>query len=178
MRYSFFIFLFVFALYSCSSPEPRAPITVKKSTVLQETVSEFKKLNKIEEEKIKMYIQKDSAFNYLLSSNGYWYAVLEKGDTLKTVPKSEDIVTFSQEIYNLNDQLIYAKSELKDRIYKVDKEDLISALQHGIKKMHVGATYKFVIPSYSAYGLSGDQNKIGINQSIINIVTLKNIKED
>ena len=72
--------------------------------------------------------------------------------------------------------MIYSKDELGMMKYRVDKEDLISALKVGIKLMKIGETIIFVIPSYSAFGISGDGNKIGINQSIISTVTLLNIK--
>jgi FKBP-type peptidyl-prolyl cis-trans isomerase len=60
--------------------------------------------------------------------------------------------------------------------YRIDKEDFIFALQLGIKLMKVGETIIFVIPSYNAFGISGDGEKIGINQSIKSTVTLLNIK--
>ncbi len=58
----------------------------------------------------------------------------------------------------------------------VDKEDFISGIQKGIKLMKVGETIIFVIPSYNAFGISGDGNKIGINKTIKSKVTLLNIK--
>ncbi len=42
--------------------------------------------------------------------------------------------------------------------------------------MKTGETIKFIIPSFNAYDVVGDENKIGINKSIISIVTLINIK--
>ena len=42
--------------------------------------------------------------------------------------------------------------------------------------MKVGETIIFVIPSYNAFGISGDANKIGINKTIKSKVTLLNIK--
>ena len=62
------------------------------------------------------------------------------------------------------------------RFYKVDKEDFIPALQDGIKLMKKGETIIFVIPSYRAFGVSGDGNKIGINQPIKSTVKLIDIK--
>ena len=90
--------------------------------------------------------------------------------------KKNDIVEISYEILDLNNQVIYSKEELGTKEYKVDREDFIPALQQGIKMMKKGETIKFVIPSYNAFGIVGDENKIGINQSIISIVTLLNIK--
>ena len=50
-------------------------------------------------------------------------------------------------------------------------------LQLGIKLMHEGDKIKFLIPAYNAYGIIGDQNKIGNNQSILAIVTLQTINK-
>ena len=71
---------------------------------------------------------------------------------------------------------MYSKENLGIKKYIVDKEDFISGLQKGIKLMKIGETITFVIPSYSAFGITGDGNKIGVNQSIKSTVTLINIK--
>jgi FKBP-type peptidyl-prolyl cis-trans isomerase FkpA len=42
--------------------------------------------------------------------------------------------------------------------------------------MKIGEIITFVIPSYNAFGVSGDGNKIGVNQTIKSTVTLLNIK--
>ena len=60
--------------------------------------------------------------------------------------------------------------------YKVDEEDFIPGIQQGLKLMKIGETVKFIIPSFNAYDVVGDENKIGINKSIISTVTLINIK--
>jgi FKBP-type peptidyl-prolyl cis-trans isomerase len=44
--------------------------------------------------------------------------------------------------------------------------------------MKVGETIKFVIPSHNAFGVVGDENRIGMNQSLISTVTLINIKKN
>ena len=72
---------------------------------------------------------------------------------------------------------MYSKEDLGIKKYIIDKEDFISGLQKGIKLMKIGETVTFVIPSYSAFGIAGDGNKIGINQSIKSKVTLININK-
>ena len=91
-------------------------------------------------------------------------------------PKLGDEVTFEYNITDLEGNIIYSKEELGIMKYRIDKEDFIFALQLGIKLMKVGETIIFVIPSYNAFGISGDGEKIGINQSIKSTVTLLNIK--
>ena len=171
------LFFFTILCFGCSKITPRKPISPKPSTTLvNEIITESKLLNKIEDEKILQLIKKDSTKNYLVSPNGFWYTYDTKiaGD-LKT-PKTGDEVSFVYNITDLNDSIIYSKEVLGVKNYIIDKEDFISAIQKGIKLMKTGETITFVIPSYNAFGVSGDGNKIGINQSIKSTVTLINIK--
>ena len=91
-------------------------------------------------------------------------------------PETGDIAELTYDIRDLNDIILYSKETLGIKNYVVDKEDFISGIQKGIKLMKVGETIIFVIPSYNAFGISGDGNKIGINKTIKSKVTLLNIK--
>ena len=73
--------------------------------------------------------------------------------------------------------MLYSKESLGVKKYKIDKEDFISGLQKGIKFMKVGEIITFVIPSYYAFGIAGDGNKIEVNQTIKSTVKLLNIKK-
>ena len=171
------LFFLTILCFSCSKVTPRKPINPKPSTtLLTETIEESKVLNKIEDEKILQLIKRDSTKVYTVSSNGFWYTYITKIEEELKTPKAGDEVSFTYNITDLNDAIIYSKEELGVKIYKVDKEDFISAIQKGIKLMKVGEIITFVIPSYTAFGISGDGNKIGINQSIKSTVTLINIK--
>ena len=167
----------ILVLFSCKQQEARRPISKSNSYTLADTSEQMKKLNQIEESKVKAYIALDRLTDYTASSNGYWFAYLNKVEE-GVSPNAEDIVQISYEIFDLNNQLIYSKEELGIKTYKVDKEDFIPALQQGIKSMKMGETLKFVIPSYNAFGVVGDENKIGMNQSIVSIVTLLNINKE
>lgn len=177
MKNSIYLLIFVILLISCAEREARRPVSKSKSYTLADTSDQMKKINAMEETKVKQYIQKDSLSNYLSSPDGYWYQYVEKIEEDSALPKKEDIVELHYEILDLNDQIIYSREELGIKEYKVDKEDFIPALQRGIKIMKVGETVKFIIPSYNAFGVVGDNNRIGINQSIISTVTLLNIKQ-
>ena len=170
------IFSLAMLIISCTPQEARRPISYSKSHTLANVSGNMKKINKIEEEKIHAYLQKDSLLSYRSSSDGYWYATIEKVKENTPYPKEGDLVELQYEILDLSDQVIYSSQELGTKVYKVNKENFIPALQLGIKSIKVGETVKFVIPPYRAFGVVGDQHKIGINQSIISIVTLLNIK--
>ena len=174
-----FIFLLVFlGLNSCSEQEARAPITSSKSNGLLSTISVLKEINKAEETKIKNYIKKDSLHSYISSPNGFWYRYIVKNDSDTIFPVKGDIVQISYDLLDLNDQIIYSKETNGIKEYVVDKEDFIPGLQAGIKLMKEGESMKFIIPSFNAFGVLGDEKKIGMNTSIISRITLININKD
>ena len=177
MKIKLFLFVILYLCYNCTEVAPRRPINFKSSsTILEETLKTSIQLNRIEDEKILESIKKDSIRTYRVSSSGFWYAYINTNEVNTRTPKPGDEVTFEYNITDLQGNVIYAKEVMGIKKYLVDKEDFISALQIGIKLMKIGETVIFVIPSYNAFGVSGDGNKIGINQSIKSTVTLLNIK--
>ena len=163
-------------LISCSEQQARKPITVSNSSSLISTSTILKKINSIEELKIINYIKKDTFHDYIRSPYGFWYRYIIKDPKNSISPKKGDLVQISYEISDLKDQIIYSKQLNGIKDYKVDEEDFIPGIQQGLKLMKIGETIKFIIPSFNAYDIVGDGNKIGINKSIISIVTLINIK--
>lgn len=163
-------------LISCSEQQARKPITASNSSFLASTTTILKKINSIEELKIINYIKKDTFHDYIRSPYGFWYRYIIKNPKNSISPKKGDLVQISYEISDLKDQIIYSKQLNGIKDYKVDEEDFIPGIQQGLKLMKIGETIKFIIPSFNAYDIVGDGNKIGINKSIISIVTLINIK--
>ena len=93
------------------------------------------------------------------------------------LPVKGDEVTYAYEIKDVNNQILYTKEELGDRTYLVDREELISGLQDGLKLMKEGEEMVFLFPSYKAYGYSG-YKKIAGNQPLVYTVELKKIKRN
>ena len=175
MKYSlFFVFLY---FLSCSVPQARRPINPKPSaTIFQKNIAATKKIVELEEAEILKHIKNDSLNVYKISPNGFWYTYVHQIKEDLVTPKTGDIVKLTYDIRDLSDIILYSKETLGIKNYVVDKEDFISGIQKGIKLMKVGETIIFVIPSYNAFGISGDGNKIGINKTIKSKVTLLNIK--
>lgn len=160
-------------LFSCSKIEPRRPINPKPSTIFyKKVIEDSKKINKSEDEMLAELIKNDTIHHYKQSSQGFWYAYIHKIEENLPTPKMGDEVVIEYEISDLNDSIIYSKEELGKKKYTIDKEDFISGLQKGIKLMKTGETITFVLPFYNAFGVLGDGNKIGVNQSIKSTVTL------
>jgi len=161
--------------FSCVDPTPRRPVNHKKESYIQKSIQLNKKINVGESKIIKEYIKQDSLNSYNNSSSGFWYTYLHKNASEERTPKLGEIVLFEYEIYDLSNTLIYSKEELGQVSYYVDKEDLESGLQEGLKLMKEGEEIKFIFPSFKAYGFTGDRKKIGVKQPLIYKVKLINI---
>ena len=178
MKNKAYLLISFVVFFSCKEQEARRPIVQKTSTILTETISQNKKLIALENNIIEEYIAKDSTKQYHVASNGFWYVYENEIKSELVTPKIGDVVEFSYDITDLYGNVFYSKEDLGVKTYKIDKEDFIPALQEGIKLMKIGETITFVIPSYRAYGLVGDENKIGMNQTIKSTVTLISIKQN
>lgn len=177
MKSNFIYIISVLLLLSCAEPQARRPVAQKTATVLSETIQQKKELIASENKFIEGYLAKDSVNTYKTSPFGFWYTYISKIENDARSPKIGDKIELEYTITDLNNVVIYTKEELGVKNYIIDKEDFIPGLQEGVKLMKVGETITFVIPSYRAFGLVGDANKIGINQTIKSTVTLLKIKE-
>lgn len=156
-KISFIFLIFLIFLFSCKQPTARKPLSSKGDTFFKESVEMNKKLNAEEENIIKKFIKLDSLTQYIAAPNGFWYTYISKDTLVKPSIKKGDIVSFSYEVNDLNNNNIYP---LQEKIYRVDEEILIHGLQDGIKILKEKEEVVFLFPSYKAYGYLGDKKKI------------------
>ncbi|MDJ0646322.1 MAG: gliding motility-associated peptidyl-prolyl isomerase GldI [Flavobacteriaceae bacterium] len=168
------IFIVILLIVACTEPEPRKPISRKTSTFLKESIERNQAINKAEETELKRLMELDSLNRYIASPYGFWYYYQVKDSISNRFPVKGDQVTYEYAIADIYGEQLYSKEALGVRNYLVDKEELITGLQDGIKLMKEGETVTFLFPSHKAYGYSGYQ-KIGSNQPLRYTVTLKKI---
>lgn len=175
MQKLLFLFAIGLLVFSCAKPEPRKPIIRKTSSFMHESIERNKVLNKLEDDRIRLKMAKDSVHSYKNSEHGFWYYYKKKDTLSNYYPSKGDEVSFSYEIKGLDEKVIYDKETLGVQNYLIDKEELITGLQEGIKLMKEGEIIVFIFPSYKAYGYTGFK-KIQSNQSLIYTVELNKIK--
>jgi gliding motility-associated peptidyl-prolyl isomerase len=176
MRCKLIFSAFLGLLFSCTTQEPRRPVSQKTATIISETIEQNKKLIALENEFIENYIAQDTIHAYQIATNGFWYYYNLKDEIKSVFPKFGDVVEIAYNIQDVYGNEIYSKKALGVKSYAIDKESFIAGLQEGLKLMKVGETMTFLIPSYRAYGFIGDGHKIKSNQTIKSTVTLLNIK--
>lgn len=175
MKHSFYFILVILLVVGCAEPEPRKPVVRKTSTFLKESIERNKVMNKSEEAELKRLIKEDSINTYITSPNGFWYYYQKRDSAATKLPVKGDEITYQYKIDNIYGELIYSEEEIGERTYLVEKEELITGLQDGLKLMKEGETVVFLFPSHKAYGYSG-YKKIGGNQPLKYTVTVKKIE--
>ncbi len=175
MKYSVVLLILLLVLVSCVKYEPRRPVSHHSGTFIAESIKLNKQINAIQDVAIKYYIAQDSVNDYLSSSDGFRYAYIYQIKEDGKKPRIDDEVFFEYEISDLANNVLYSKEELGKNRYLIDKEDVESGLQNGLKLMKENEEVKFIFPSFKAFGFSGDQEKIGINQPLVYKVKLNKI---
>lgn len=171
---SFFLIVILLSV-GCSNPQPRAPINKKVKTDFILDVNQSKLLYKLQDKAFRQFIKENPEKHFKSSQNGFWYAVLKDNPKAKNHPKTGDDILFSYEISDIENNIIYSKKEVGEQAYKVDKQKIISGLRQGLKLMKEGEIAMFLMPSFKAFGVLGDRNKIKTNQPLIYTVYLKKL---
>lgn len=172
----FGLFIVAIQFTSCEKEGPRYPISNSRGEFLKESVQRNKALVGSEEEQIQNVIKNDSTHKYYQSSHGFWYKYLKANVHDTITPKPGQMVDLIFEIQDIDGNVIYNKEETTPSLYQVDKQEIMVGLRHGIKLMRKGETISFIFPSHMGYGYLGDKEKIGLNEPLICVVTLKDIK--
>ena len=113
---------------------------------------------KEEELAIKLFLKRRPDWNMRETGSGLRYWVYE--DQPGERAKEDDYVDVLFEVKMLNDSLLYQTDDNEVSSFKVDKSNVETGVQEGIKYMSVGDKAKFIIPSHLGHGLLGDFRKI------------------
>lgn len=113
---------------------------------------------KEEEFDIKLFLKRRPDWDMIETGSGlrYWIYNDVPGDNAK----EDDYVDVLFEVRMLNDSLIYKTNHNEVSSFKVDKSNVETGVQEGIKFMSVGDKAKFIVPSHLGHGLLGDFRKI------------------
>jgi gliding motility-associated peptidyl-prolyl isomerase len=181
MKNSFKIILLLLlfiSFFGCKQQQARMPLSRSSGTFMKESVIRNKKLNAGEERKIDSIIKSNPQNKYIASQKGYWYYYETKNDRDTLRPRKGDIAMFDYEIKDFKGNVVYSEVELRPQSYKVDKQNIMMGLRHGIKLMHKNERVTFLFPSNMAYGYHGDDKRIGANEPLICTVTLNDFKPE
>jgi len=167
-------FIIAFGIISCSNKKDVS----KQNTLNQDQVSEkLLEANKgaieVENKQIDKLID-SSGWNMLKTATGFRYEIIENGNG----PKAETgkIARFEYEIKLISGEIIYSSKQSGPKEFRIGSGGVESGLEEGILLLKSGDKSKFVIPSFLAHGLSGDQDRIPPKATLIYTVKLIDLK--
>ena len=170
------IFIFLL-LINCSQQQARRPLSRSQGSFMKESAVRNLKLVAGEEKTISAIIKSNPEIEYIASKQGYRYYYINKNSQDTIYPKKGDIAYFDYEVADLQGNVIYSQEELQNQTYVIEKQSIMTGLQHGLKMMKKNERVTFLFPSHIAYGYHGDNKKIGANMPLICTVTLNKIQK-
>ena len=167
-------FLTGIALISCRDKKD----TGTKRILTQEQVTEKllegnKAAIEFENEQISKFIQVNG-WKMIETGTGLRYQVIEKGKGEKTSVGKR--VRFEYEVKLLSGEVIYSSEKTGLKEFALGSGGVESGLEEGMLLLNVGDTARFIIPSYLAHGLSGDQDQIPAKSTLVYTVKLIDLK--
>lgn len=166
------------SVYSCGPSK-----TEKEKTVAQEPNSQELKESLIQQnrqliaeeiEMIDAYVERNG-LKLDTTSTGLRYKILEKTKG-REVRLMKD-VTLSYNASLLNGDLCYSSDSSGQLSFTIGQSNQPSGLQEGVLKMKEGEKAIFIIPSYLAYGITGDGICIPGSSSILYRVKLEKVSQ-
>lgn len=150
------IFIILVLVYSCENEKDTSNELINWS---KEKSTEMNKNFAIEEElDIKMFLANRKSWKTTKTGSGLRYWIYENGTG--EYAESGKYAQVKFRISLLNGDLCYQTDSLETEMFKIDKSDIETGVQEGIKKMKVGDKAKFIVPSHLGHGLVGDLDKI------------------
>ena len=150
--------LLVLVLIGSAGCKSKEPEEVKINWTSEKSSSLNKELAVEEDLNIKMYIAQRPSWKVVETGTGLRFYKYVEGNG--PVAKPGMIARVKFKISLLDGTLCYETTGTETERFKIDKSDIESGIQEGIKLMREGDKAKLIIPSHLGHGLAGDFDKI------------------
>lgn len=117
-----------------------------------------------ESEKINEYIRR-SGKDFLSTGTGLRYIIYEKGEG--EAIEENDFVEIKYYVNLLDGTKCYDTDSLGTLKFKLGYKDVPAGISEAMLLMRKGSRAELIVPSHLAFGLTGDQNKIPGNSTLI-----------
>lgn len=128
-----------------------------------------------EDELIESYID-GLDVDIIKTGTGLRYHIYGDRDTTCQMADKEQTVSLDYRVELLDSTLCYSSEKSGPQSFVVDHDDVESGLHEGVKLLCVGDSALFIMPSFLAHGLTGDQQKIPSNSPIVYRVKIRSVK--
>lgn len=154
----------VLALFMGCGNDGRVPVVQRQVPTADQLIQDNRDAVKMEDHDIDLYLDR-TGIEALRSGRGIRYRILrdEPGEVVQ--PGQWAVVHYRVEL--LNGDTAYSTGPGLPESFKVEMDDVESGLHEAIQYLSPGDSAIFVIPSYRAHGLIGDQDRIPMRSSVV-----------
>jgi FKBP-type peptidyl-prolyl cis-trans isomerase len=173
MKWFFVLLLALFVLSGCKEEEKqvRKPVITQKQ--IQEPMMVYnKEMMAVEDQQIDDYLKRRN-WDFQRTETGLRYYIMDEGFGLKPLPGQT--VQLKYKVSLIRGEEIYNSEVDGPKVFVVDKSEEVSGLHQMVQLMKLGATAKVVVPSYLAYGIPGDGEKVPRKATLFYEITLEEI---
>jgi FKBP-type peptidyl-prolyl cis-trans isomerase len=166
------ILLIVLACFSCG--ENRNDVAPEINWDQKKSVDMNKKMAEDQEIKIKLFLAQHADWKVDKTGSGLYYFIYTSGNGEQA--QIGMLAQVELKISLLDGTECYKTNTDEIDEFKIDRSDVETGVQEGIKKMKIGDRAKLIIPSHLAHGLVGDLNKIPPLTTIVVDIHLIDLK--
>jgi len=150
------VIILVAVLAACSGK------TVKEKKDPDWNQAKSTKMNKdftVDEDiKIRLYLSQHENWKVEETGSGLRYISMKAGSG--ELARSGQDARVQYKVSLLDGTECYKTDDDEVEVFRIDKSNIETGIQEGIKKMRVGEKAKLIIPSHIAHGLIGDLDKV------------------
>ena len=155
--------LIAFLFFSCNDDDKKQPIQLDPAKVKETLAGVHKRNIKVEDRQIDDYLER-RGWDFERTKSGLRYKIYKKGVGIRPVDGQKVKLEYTLNL--IRGEIIYNSKNDGPLEFVLGEGDEPTGLHEMVKLMRVGSRAKVIIPSYLAYGLVGDENKIPPNASL------------
>lgn len=118
---------------------------------------------------------KRRGWNMQVTNSGLWYEIVKKGNGKHA--QKEMIAKFAYTVDLLDGTRCYSSDSLGLKQFRIGHGGVEPGLEQAALMLSEGDSARFILPPHLAYGLTGDDNKIGQHECIIYTLLLKQLSD-
>lgn len=174
MKYAYLFFALAAILMSCEScsQDKRAVQQMNQAQIDSMLIAQNRNFHSQEKLRIQKYVA-EKQWPTTITGTGIHYWIYEHGAG-ETV-NSEQIAMVEYEVSLLDGTIVYKSKNGVNVPVKIGHDNVESGLHEAMQLLRKGDRAKFVLPSYRAFGLTGE-GEIPMNASVVYDIRLVEIK--
>lgn len=170
-RLTYILLTLLLLLPGCHRNNPTGSVVSSSKEEKEDVEAPYVEGNKriihLENEEIEMFIQR-YGWKMEKTGTGLYIQILDegRGDLIR----EDDMVHLQYQTFLLSGEKLYDSREDGEKVFKVAKSEEINGLHEAVRMLRPGGKARLVIPSYMAYGVAGDGDKVNGREPVVMII--------